>query len=112
MTDPDKKQLYDAGSDILFTKTTLAARWEHYLKPLREVDIQGARKAYQGSESEETDVIREFAIGNGSLTHLLNNIPFFRVEDENRIIELIMELMSLGKIPKSAIKKLPKKKLQ
>lgn len=109
MSDPEKKQLYDGGSDILFTKTTRSAQWEHYLKPLNDVDIESARKAYQNSESEEMDVIREFTAGNGSLTHLLNKIPFMRAEDENRILELIMELMSLGKIPKMAIKKLPKK---
>lgn len=112
LSDPEKKQLYDAGSDILFTKTTFSARWEHYLKPLNELDIESARKAYQCSESEEMDVIREFSIGNGSIRHLMNNIPFMRIEDENRIIELIMDLMSLGKIPKKSIKKLPKSKVQ
>lgn len=109
LTDPEKKKLYDGGSDILFTKTTLAARWEFYLKPLNDVDIESARKAYQGSDMEETDLIREFKIGNGSLTHLLNTIPFMRIEDENRIIESINELISLDKVPKIPIKKLPKK---
>lgn len=111
LSDPEKKQLYDNGSDILFTKTTTAAKWENYLKPLNEVDIDSARKAYQNSESEEIDLIREVVIGNGSLTHLLNTIPFMRAEDENRIIESIMEMMSLGKIPKISIKKLQKKKV-
>lgn len=80
LSDPEKKQLYDGGSDILYTKTTRSAQWEHYLKPMNDVDIESARKAYQNSESEEMDVIREFTAGNGSLTHLLNNIPFMRAE--------------------------------
>lgn len=112
LSDSEKKQLYDNGSDILFTKTSIAAKWENYLKPLNEVDIDSARKAYQNSESEEIDLIREVVIGNGSLTHLLNTIPFMRVEDENRIIESVVELMSLGKIPKITIKKLPKRKVE
>lgn len=112
LSDSEKKQLYDNGSDILFTKTSIAANWENYLKPLNEVDIDSARKAYQNSESEEIDLIREVVIGNGSLTHLLNTIPFMRVEDENRIIESVVELMSLGKIPKITIKKLPKRKVE
>lgn len=109
LSDSVKKKQYDEGCDILFTKTTIAARWEHYLKPATTNDIEIARKAYQGSEREELDLIREFKIGNGSMTHLINTIPFMRVEDENRILESIHDMMSLGKIAKLPIKKLPKK---
>lgn len=73
-------------------------------------DIERARQAYQGSERETSDLIREFEIGKGSMNHLFNTIPFFRYEDENRIIESLQELMSLGKISKMPIKKLPKNK--
>lgn len=71
--------------------------------------IETARLAYQGSEREDLDLIREFKIGNGSMTHLLNTIPFMRTEDVNRITESIQNLMSLGKIAKIPIKKLAKK---
>lgn len=109
LSDPEKKKQYDDGSDILFTKKTIAAQWEHHLKPMTTTDIEAAKKAYQGSEREDSDLIREFKIGNGSMTHLLNTIPFFRAEDENRIFEQLQELMSLGKISKMPIKKLSKK---
>lgn len=109
LSDAEKKKLYDEGSDILFTKTTIAAQWEHYLKPTSSNDIENARNIYQNSEQEELDLIREFKIGNGSMTHLLNSIPFMRAEDENRIIESLKEMMSLGKIPKLRIKKISKK---
>lgn len=106
----EKKKSYDEGTDILFTKTSIAAQWEHYLKPMVNDDIETAKQKYQGSEREESDLIREFKIGNGSMTHLMNTIPFMRSEDENRIIETIQHLMSLGKIEKNSIKKLPKSK--
>lgn len=109
LSDSEKRKLYDDGCDILFTKKTIAAQWEHYLKPMTSNAIESARQAYQGSEREHSDLIREFKIGNGSLTHLMNTIPFFRYEDENRIIESLQELMSLGKIPVMPIKKLAKK---
>lgn len=109
LSDSEKRKLYDDGSDVLFTKKTFAAQWEHYLKPTTTNEIEAARQAYQGSEREISDLIREFKIGNGSLTHLLNAIPFFRYEDENRIVESLQELMSLGKISKMPIKKLAKK---
>lgn len=109
LSDLEKKKSYDEGTDVLFTKTSIASQWEHYLKPVANNDIEMARQAYQGSEREELDLIREIKIGNGSMTHLLNTIPFMRTEDENRIIESIQNLMSLGKITKMSIKKLPKK---
>lgn len=109
LSDPEKKKQYDEGKDVLFVKTTIAAQWEAYLKPVNQTDIDDARKRYQGSEHEEIDLIREFNLGNGSMTHLLHSIPFMRIEDENRILESIQELMSLGKIPKMRIKKMAKK---
>ncbi|XP_055308587.1 J domain-containing protein CG6693-like [Sitodiplosis mosellana] len=83
LSDPMKKRMYDEGSNILFSKVTIAARWKHYLKPVDLEDIQTARNGYRGSNAEELDLIREFIAGNGSLTHLLNTIPFMRVEDED-----------------------------
>lgn len=109
LSDLDKKKLYDDGSDILFAKTTIFAQWEHYLKPMNQTEFDRAREAYQGSEKEEADLIREFKIGNGSFTHLLNTIPFMRIEDENRIIETIKNLISWDKIPKLPIKRITKK---
>lgn len=110
LSDSDKKKQYDEGSDILFAQKTIAAQWEHYLKPTTNNDIEVAKKAYQNSEREISDLIREFKNGNGSMTHLLNTIPFLRAEDENRILEVLQELMSLGRIANLPIKKLPKKK--
>lgn len=108
LADPIKKQLYDAGSSVLFSKVTIAARWENYLKPVDIKDIEVARNEYRGSCAEQNDLIREFIVGKGSLTHLLNTIPFMRIEDENRIIEVLRDLMEKGNIPKMPIKKLRK----
>lgn len=70
---------------------------------------ENARHLYQNSDQEEQDIIREFNRGNGSVTHLMNNIPFMRIEDVNRVIELIQQLMSLNKVPMIPIKKLARK---
>lgn len=108
LSDPEKKQLYDSGSKVLFSNVTIAARWEHYLKPVDNNALEVARKKYRESNAEEEDIIREFKNGNGSLTHLLNTVPFMRVEDESRIVDLLRNLMVNGKIPKSTIKRLRK----
>lgn len=108
LSDATKKAQYDSGYGVIFTKATAAARWENYLKPVSAENIDEARKKYQGSNVEKRDVKRELKIGKGSMTHLLNNIPFMRVEDEIRMIEMAKELMENEKIPKIPIKKIKK----
>lgn len=108
LSDASKKAQYDNGYGVIFTKATAAARWENYLRPVNEKDIDDARKKYQGSLMEKIDVIRELKAGKGSMTHLMNHIPFMRIEDENRMIELAKDLMDKGEISKIAIKKIRK----
>lgn len=108
LSDPSKKQQYDAGSNVLFSNITVAARWENYLKPINVMEIETARQKYRGSEAEKTDIIREFTNGKGSLTYLLNTIPYTRIEDETRLLEILKNLMAEGKIPKTTIKRLRK----
>lgn len=108
LTDAEKKKQYDNGTDILFTKPTMAARWENFMKPVDSNAIEKAKNRYQNSNAEKKDISREFVIGKGSLTHVLNNIPFMRVEDENRVIEIVKNLIDDGKIPKMQIKRIKK----
>lgn len=112
LSNPDTKKIYDCtGSDGLLSRKTVIGRWEYYMKTVTAADIQSARERYQNSNIENCDVKREFVSGNGSLTHLMNTIPFMRVEDESRIIELLKSLIAAGEIPSSiAIKKIQKKK--
>lgn len=108
LTDASKKKLYDEGSNVIFTKATVAAKWEHFLRPVELTDFDAAEKKYRGSFEEKTDLIREFNAGKGSMTHLINHIPFMRVEDECRTIEILQNLMDNGEIPKLKIKKIRK----
>lgn len=92
----------------MFTKATIAAKWENFLKPVSSGDIQITKEKYQGSIMERNDILREAIVSKGSMTHLLNNIPFMRNEDELRVIEIIKNLMDTGEIPKMTIRKLRK----
>lgn len=79
LVNSETKAIYDAGRrDILFPKTTVAAMWEQYIKTTTTEDIESARAKYQGTSAEETDILREFIVGKGSMIHLLNVIPFMR----------------------------------
>lgn len=108
LSDASKKTMYDNGSDVFFTKATIAAKWENFLTEVNQSQIDEGRNIYQGSDTEKSDLIREFIAGNGSVTYLFNQIPFMRYEDENRVIEMLKELMENGEIPKIPIKKMRK----
>lgn len=104
-----ERQLYDDGSDIMFGKATKSAEWEHFLKPTTDTEINNARLRYQNSSEEENDIRREFQAGGGSMTHILNRLPFMRIDDESRIVNIIKRLTAAGKIPVQKIKKIAKK---
>lgn len=111
LADPEKKKAYDAGdSNFLSTKTTIAGKWEQYIRTVEVADIESARSKYQGSVAEQNDVMREIVNGNGSMTHLFNTIPFMRFEDERRMIEMVKEFINSGKISKIAIRKMQNSK--
>lgn len=106
LSNHETKKAYDVGDlhAINAAKATTAAKWSHYIKPINDIDIENQRISYQGSAKEEHDIRREIVIGNSSITHLLNVIPFMRVEHEERIIEVVKRAY-----PKMCIKNLRKK---
>lgn len=108
LSDAEKRSKYDEGSDVFFSKATVSARWEYYMKPVSMDDIQKARETYKGSTMEKEDIAKAFKEGNGSLTHVLHCIPFMRYEDETRVIGIINEMISNGLLPKIRLKKLKK----
>lgn len=107
LSNPQTKTLYDKGeSNMTLGNTTPAEKWSQYLRIVNSTDIGCARQKYQGSAKEESDILREFVIGNGSITHLFNVIPFMRFEDESRIIQIVKKCIEIGKLPKISIKKI------
>lgn len=107
LVNPETKKLYDSGtSHTLFVKSTIAAKWDKYIRTINSTDMEHARKNYQGSDEEKKDIFREILTGKGSITHLFNVIPFMRYEDEQRIIEIIRSGIKSGDIPKVSIRKM------
>lgn len=105
MADPETKKIYDAGgSHSLFRKSTIAAKWERYIRTIDSTDIDNARKNYQCYR--KNNIFREVIIGKGNITHLFNTISFMRYEDENRIIEIVKDGVKTGELPKILIRKM------
>lgn len=109
LSDAEKKQAYDNGLDVFFTRATVTTQWESHLRAINVDDFENGRKHYQGTEREEMDILREYTRGNGSITHILNNLPFMRIEDESRVIAIIQRHMNEKTLPKKAIKKISRK---
>lgn len=109
LSDTERRAQYDAGSNVVFANATVFAQWEYFIKPISDNDYDNARKKYQNSEKERLDILREYKRGNGSMIHMLNNIPFMRIEEEKRIIGVITAMMNDGTIKeKLKIKKIQK----
>ena len=106
LVDPTTRKAYDDGGRIIFPSSNSSTKWDSFIKTITDSDIEKKRRQYQGSKSEEEDIIREINIGKGSITHLFNTIPFMRVEDEPRIISIIKSCMEAGKVPNMAIRKM------
>lgn len=82
-------------------------QWIRRIKPISSSDMDEAKQKYVGSQKETEDIIREMKmVNNGSIVHLYNTIPFFRREDEDRIVGVVSQLMKDGKIEKKTIKRL------
>lgn len=109
LADDEKRTQYDNGCDVFFAKATKVSDWEQCLKPTTKSTIESARAKYINSPAEISDVRREFEAGRGSMTHLLNTVPFMRHEDEQRIMEIVKTLMAESQITKYKIKKIPRK---
>lgn len=109
LSDPLQREQYNNGSGVLFVNATKSVEWEHFLRPSTDCEIKDARMRYQNSIKEQNDIEKEFIDGKGSMTHLLNTIPFMRIEDEPRIIEMIKKSINEKKIPALKIKKVARK---
>lgn len=105
----DERQKYDNGSNVLFAKATRSAEWEFFLKPATNVSMNNARMTYQNSTEERHAIKLLFEAGKGSMIHILNNLPFMRIEDEARVIEIINGLIAKGSLQAQKIKKISKK---
>lgn len=99
LSDPETKKIYD-DTGVVVNKS-----WARNIRPISDVMLAEAKAKYVGSKQEERDLIKEFELGKGSMLHLLNNIPYMRIEDEERIINVLRKLIRIGKIRQIPIKK-------
>lgn len=109
LSNNETEKSYDEGDvSVWVSRTTIAGKWNQYLRTIEKEEIDKVRMNYQGSIKERSDILREYVGGNGSMLFCLNNIPFMRVEDEARMIVIIKGAIANNEIPKIPMKKIPK----
>lgn len=92
LTDNDKRKLYDEKGiidDDDDQSLCWLELWKQFFKPITTQDINNYEKEYIGSELEKTDIKKAYLNGKGCINYMMNCVPFMRVEDEPRIMELV-----------------------
>jgi DnaJ homolog subfamily C member 9 len=103
LTDSVKRSLYDAQGVVDDEEDdTFGAKWmeiwKQFFKPISESDIDNYAKQYVGSELERNDIRKAYVNGKGCWNFIFNHIPFFNVEDEPRVMEIVKEWIAAGEV--------------
>lgn len=72
--------------------------WNSIFKPITEEDIEKYERNYRYSEQEKSDIKRSYVQGKGCINHLMNSVPFLRVEDEDRLKIIVTEMIDSGDV--------------
>ncbi|EDV49549.2 LOW QUALITY PROTEIN: uncharacterized protein Dere_GG17234 [Drosophila erecta] len=109
LTDTQKRALYDEQGlidDDDESESKLSSwleLWSKIFKPISEEDINNYEKEYVESELERTDVKKAYLGGKGCINHLMNHVPFMKVEDEPRIQKIVQQMIASGEVPEYKI---------
>ncbi|XP_037945625.1 J domain-containing protein CG6693-like [Teleopsis dalmanni] len=104
LTDSGKRALYDERNmidddDVESKLSNWLDLWKSIFKPITEEDIVNYENSYVGSDLEKSDIKKAYLAGKGSIDHIMNAVPFFKVEDEPRLKEIVMEMINADEVP-------------
>ncbi|CAE6447706.1 unnamed protein product [Rhizoctonia solani] len=103
--DETRRKRYDTTGSINSTIPDLAEgedAWERYFEEMfdsvtRE-RLDEMRQEYQGSEEERSDLRAVYLAGNGSIDHIMSEIPHSTYEDEVRFVATINKMIDSGEL--------------
>lgn len=79
LSNPESKKAYDFDKKCLKdlqNSTVMECGWTKFIKIVDDDDFEIKKREYQNSAAERSDILREFANGTGSMTHLFNTILY------------------------------------
>lgn len=105
LSDHEKKLKYDEiGAIDPSGANNIQLEWMKYVRPVTESDFEKARRRYAGSQNEIDDIKKELiatseaAKKSVGMVQLFHRIPFMRVENEDRIMNIVKQLMKNGEV--------------
>ncbi|CAH1390675.1 unnamed protein product [Nezara viridula] len=104
LSDPEKRNVYDETGSIDDDDDLSGRDWSQYWRSLfKEIsfeDIIDYEKKYKSSEEELEDLIQSYKNGKGSMDYIYDHVPFASPEDDDRIRNILQELIDKGELPK------------
>ncbi|CAE6522102.1 unnamed protein product [Rhizoctonia solani] len=105
LSDQKSRKRYDATGSTNSNLPDLAEgedAWERYFEEMFDTvtgkQLDELRQAYQGSEEERSDLRAAYLAGNGSIDHIMAEIPHSTFEDEARFVVVINEMIDTGEL--------------
>uniref|UniRef100_A0A1A9V7X5 J domain-containing protein n=1 Tax=Glossina austeni TaxID=7395 RepID=A0A1A9V7X5_GLOAU len=110
LIDKDKRELYDEqgiiddDDDILETKlNNWLDLWRKIFQPITKEAIENYEKTYINSDLERSDIRKAYLSSKGSIDKIINEVPFLKVDDEDRLQTIVREMIANEEVPEYKI---------
>ncbi|XP_037892910.1 J domain-containing protein CG6693 [Glossina fuscipes] len=110
LMDKDKRELYDEqgiiddDDDILETKlNNWLELWRKIFQPITKEAIENYEKTYINSDLERSDIRKAYLSSKGSIDKIINEVPFLKVDDEDRLQKIVREMIADEEVPEYKI---------
>uniref|UniRef100_A0A1B0G9M0 J domain-containing protein n=1 Tax=Glossina morsitans morsitans TaxID=37546 RepID=A0A1B0G9M0_GLOMM len=110
LIDKDKRELYDEqgiiddDDDILETKlNNWLDLWRKIFQPITKEAIENYEKTYINSDLERSDIRKAYLSSKGSIDKIINEVPFLKVDDEDRLQKIVREMIANEEVPEYKI---------
>ncbi|XP_026321836.1 dnaJ homolog subfamily C member 9 [Hyposmocoma kahamanoa] len=109
LSDKDKRAIYDETKSVddedfnVIRDRDWTIYWRTLFKKITEEDIKAYEKEYTGSTEEREDLKTAYITGKGNMDYICDHVQFARSDQEDRLREILNEMIENGEIPKYRI---------
>ncbi|XP_045509748.1 dnaJ homolog subfamily C member 9-like [Colias croceus] len=105
LCDKEKREFYDTTKSVddgeynIIKDRNWTVYWRFMFIKITEEDIKAYEKEYIGSEEEKKDLKNAYLAGKGDMDYIVDQVPFARLEHEDRLKAILTEMIDEGEIP-------------
>ncbi|KAG8321725.1 DnaJ sub C member 9 [Homalodisca vitripennis] len=105
LSDKEKRAIYDQtgtwddDDDVEFNGRDWMEYWRTLSKKFTLADIEEYEKKYKGSDDELRDLKKAYEGGKGDMDEIYERVPFVKLEDEDRIRDILQKLIDAKELP-------------